>query len=220
MRGARIVLEKSESIEQIAVALVKFQAEVKPVKKTATNPFYKKKYATLDCIIETIGDPLKKNGLCYSQFPIGDTGLTTILMHTSGEYLMATYEMRPEKNTPQGQGISLTYQRRYALSAVLGIATEDDDDGNGGSGKGNDDNSANAKSKKPPKLSDAKHKKLEALRAEKNVDREKVREEIGKWRNIHPADEEYKDIHLDHLFPKEFDAIIKKLEAAPTKGSE
>lgn len=214
------MFEKSESIAELSKALAKFQSEVGAVAKTATNPFFKSKYASLDSIIETITGPLKKNDLSFSQLPSSEYELTTILMHASGEYLMATYLMRPEKDTPQGQGSAMTYQRRYALSAVLGIATEDDDDGNDGSGKGDDDKPPPPPPKKPPKLTDAKHKKLEALRAEKNVDREKVREEIGKWRNIHPADEEYKDIHLNYLFPKEFDAIIKKLEAAPDKESE
>jgi ERF superfamily len=41
--------------------------------------------------------------------------------------------MSPKDSSPQGQGSAITYLRRYALSAVLGIATEDDDDGNAAS---------------------------------------------------------------------------------------
>ena len=55
-------------------------------------------------------------------------------MHESGEFIMETYQMKPVKNDPQGIGSSITYQRRYALGAVLGLNIDDDDDGNGASG--------------------------------------------------------------------------------------
>ena len=122
-------MNKSTSIKELAKALVAFQGEVGNAPKEATNPFFKSKYATLESVIETIKPVLVKNGLSFSQFP-NEKGLTTILLHTSGEWLEATMELVLEKQTPQSQGSSLTYARRYALSAALGIATEDDDDGN------------------------------------------------------------------------------------------
>ncbi len=125
-------MEKSQSIKEIASALLKFQTAVKPVKKDGDNPFFKSKYATLDNIIDAIAKPMNDAGLSYSQFPSND-GLTTILMHTSGEWLQAWVKMTPKDNSPQAQGSSITYMRRYALSAVLGIATESDDDGNAAS---------------------------------------------------------------------------------------
>lgn len=126
-------LEKSETIAEIAVAFAKFQAAVATVNKDGENPYFKSKYATLENIIETIRKPLSDNGLSFSQFPTGENGLTTILLHSSGQYLMASYTMKPKDNTPQGIGSAITYMRRYALSAVLGIATEEDDDGNAAS---------------------------------------------------------------------------------------
>jgi len=122
-------MEISTTIKELATALVEFQKEVEAVKKDGTNPFYKSTYATLQSVIETIREPLAKNGLSFSQAPDGD-GLCTILMHTSGEFIKATGKMTPKDNTPQGQGSAITYMRRYALSAILGIATEEDDDGN------------------------------------------------------------------------------------------
>ena len=73
---------------------------------------------------------------------------------------------------------------------------------------------------KPTKLPGADHRRLEALMAAKGVDREVVRKDIAKRRNIHPADKEFADIHLDHLFPPEFEAVIKKLEAKEDKESK
>jgi hypothetical protein len=128
-------MEKSESIKNIASALTKFQNEVKAVTKDGKNPFFKSSYATLGNIINTITTPLVKNGLSYSQLPSGENGLTTILMHSSGEYIYDTVKMTPKDNTPQGQGSAITYMRRYALSALLGLSTDEDDDGNAASRK-------------------------------------------------------------------------------------
>lgn len=126
---------KSPEIKNLATALNKFQAEVEPVKKGASNPFFKSKYADLASIIEAIRKPLSDNGLSFAQFPAGDGGLTSILMHTSGEWIEETYIMKPVDAKPQTAGSAITYMRRYALGAMLGIATEEDDDGNAASGK-------------------------------------------------------------------------------------
>lgn len=124
-------MQKSESIKHIAAALITFHLKVEKIKRDATNPFFKKKYATLSNIQENIDVPLSESGLAYSQLPIGEHGLSTILMHAeSGEYICADYIMRPIKDDPQGIGSAITYQRRYALCAVLGLNIDDDDDGN------------------------------------------------------------------------------------------
>jgi len=121
-------MEFSPTVGEIAKALGQFQYSVGTIKKDATNPFFKSKYATLENIIEHITDPLAKNKLTFSQFPDG-AGLTTILMHESGEWMKATMPLHMGSK-PQEQGSALTYARRYALSAVLGLAVDEDDDGN------------------------------------------------------------------------------------------
>ncbi|MFY8127645.1 MAG: ERF family protein [Chitinophagaceae bacterium] len=127
-------MEKSQSIKNIASAIILFHVKVDTVKKDASNPFFKSKYATLSNILDVINVPLNESGLSFAQFPTGENGLTTILMHAeSGEYLQANYEMHPVKNDPQGRGSSITYQRRYALAAILGLNIDDDDDGNAAS---------------------------------------------------------------------------------------
>jgi len=126
-------LETSASLKELGAALAKFQSQVPNVKKDGTNPFFKSKYATLENVIDTVRKPLAANGLSFSQFPSGENELSTILIHSSGEFISATAKMTPKDNTPQGQGSAITYLRRYSLSAILGIATEDDDDGNAAS---------------------------------------------------------------------------------------
>jgi hypothetical protein len=128
-------MEKSESIKSLATALCSFQSAVETVKKGETNPFFKSKYASLSDILDVIRQPLADNGLSFVQFPSGEYGLTTILMHVSGEFISEGYKMTPTKNDPQGAGSVITYQRRYALGAILGLNIDEDDDGNKGSGK-------------------------------------------------------------------------------------
>lgn len=124
-------MEKSQSIGAIAKALISFHTKVDKVKKDASNPFFKSKYASLSNILEAIHTPLLESGLTFSQFPSNGHSLTTIIIHAeSGEYMLDTYEMKPVKDDPQGRGSCITYQRRYALAAVLGLNIDEDDDAN------------------------------------------------------------------------------------------
>ena len=124
-------MQKSESIKNLAAALITFHLKVETVKKDATNPFFKSKYASLSNILDAISTPLEESGLSFVQFPTGDHGLTTVLMHAdSGEYMQADYTMKPVKDDPQGKGSVITYQRRYALSSILGLNIDEDDDAN------------------------------------------------------------------------------------------
>jgi hypothetical protein len=126
-------MEKSDSIKNLIVALIKFQSTVGKIKKDSINPFFKSVYASLPDILNSIHQPLIENGLSINQFPTGTNSLTTIISHESGEYMMDTYTMTPAKNDPQGIGSCITYQRRYALGAVLSLNIDEDDDGNSAS---------------------------------------------------------------------------------------
>jgi ERF superfamily len=126
-------MERSASIKELAKAMALFQMKISPIKKDSKNPFFKSSYASLYAIIEGIQVPLAECGLSFSQFPTGENGLTTILMHESGEFIQADYTMKPQKDDPQGRGSAITYQRRYALGAVLGLSIDEDDDANAAS---------------------------------------------------------------------------------------
>jgi hypothetical protein len=146
-------MEKSASIKEIGKALGIFHTKVSKIPKTDKNPFFKSTYAALPSILEAIADPLTESGLVFSQFPDGDD-LTSILIHPeSGEYLQASYSMHPQPEystgkdksgeivwrapqphtTPQSVGSAITYARRYALGAILGLNIDKDDDGNAAS---------------------------------------------------------------------------------------
>jgi hypothetical protein len=125
---------QSESIKELASALSKAQGEIKGALKDSNNPFFKSKYADLSSVWDAIREPLAKNNLAVVQFPQGDCSLLTILTHSSGEYMSASYTMTPTKKDPQGIGSAITYMRRYALQSVMGVCPEDDD-GNQASAK-------------------------------------------------------------------------------------
>ena len=116
-------------------ALKKLQDELKPVKKDATNPYFNSDYATLAAIWESIQPILSKNGFIVNQ-PVRGHEVVTILVHESGGHLESNFPIISKtENNPQDFGSAITYARRYALSSLLGIVTEDDDDANAGSPK-------------------------------------------------------------------------------------
>lgn len=126
-------MEKSTNISNLAKALITFQLKVEKIEKDASNPFFKSKYATLTNILDAISVPLIESGIAVTQFPTGENGLTTLLIHgESGEYIQETYFMTGMKSTPQERGSFISYQRRYALASILNlnISDESDDDGN------------------------------------------------------------------------------------------
>lgn len=128
-------MEKSESIAALGKALSQFQGEIKNPNNTADNPFFKSKYAPLNDILNLVRPILSKHGLSIVQAPSGDGEniiIYTTLIHSSGEWIeFEPLTLKADKVTAQGAGSAITYGRRYALSAVLGISSEDDDDGNG-----------------------------------------------------------------------------------------
>jgi len=130
-------MEKSEKIINISKALITFQGKVDKIKKDTTNPFFKSKYASLSSIQDEIQLPLAESGLCYTQHPENGGSLTTMLVHAdSGEYFQSSYDMHLAKSDPQSLGSAITYAKRYALVANLGLNIDDDDDGNHASGRG------------------------------------------------------------------------------------
>lgn len=124
----------SDQIRELAQALIKVQEQLQPATKDANNPFTKSKYATLNSIMDSCRDALLSNGIWLCQYPVptepGYLGLVTKLTHAeSGQWQSSLAVVPLPKADPQGVGISMTYIRRYALSAMLGIVTEEDTDG-------------------------------------------------------------------------------------------
>jgi hypothetical protein len=129
-----IALQKfrSEEISELATALISVQRSLQPAFKDAENPFVHNRYATLKSVMETCREALLSNNIWMTQFPVpadpGYLGLVTKLTHAdSGQWQSSLAIVPLPKADPQGMGSAMTYARRYALSAMLGIITDDDD---------------------------------------------------------------------------------------------
>jgi len=126
-------------MEQLAKALSAAQAEFGTVPQSGMNPFHKSKYSTIEDYVNAAKPVLAKHGLSISQAPNlmeGQFVLTTILMHESGEHIVSNQPIFSTKQDAQSMGSAITYARRYAYGAVLGMASGDfDDDGNAATAK-------------------------------------------------------------------------------------
>lgn len=130
--------EQSAEIGELAAALSVAQGEITGALKDSANPFFKSKYADLASVWDACRASLSKNGLAVIQVAgTDDKGaavITTTLAHKSGQWIRGSIALMPVKSDPQGMGSALTYARRYALAAMVGVA-QVDDDANAASGK-------------------------------------------------------------------------------------
>lgn len=115
-------------------AMLEAQKEIKHAVKDAKNPHFKNDYATLQSTLDAVKPALNRNGLVLTQEirhgnqPEGTVRVTTRIVHAaSGEQTADAQVIPLVKNDPQGLGSAVTYARRYAIQAMLGIAAEDDD---------------------------------------------------------------------------------------------
>lgn len=118
---------------ELAKALVEVQKEMEPAKKNANNPFFKSKYAELSEVLPQALSILNKHGLTIMQMTDFEDGfdiLKTIIMHSSGQMVEGKMRLHLIKNDPQAHGSAITYARRYALMAAIGMVADEDDDGN------------------------------------------------------------------------------------------
>lgn len=123
-------MKTSESIKQIAPAIVTVQANIKMALKESTNPHFKSKFANLESVWDACRDQLKEVQLAVIQtFSVvdGKSCLDTTLLHSSGEWIMGTQLLNEIKQDPQATASASTYARRYGLAAILGIIQTDDD---------------------------------------------------------------------------------------------
>lgn len=139
---------QSEDIAELATALCSAQAALQPAAKDGQNPHLKNRYTSLTGVFAALREVLPKHGLAVTQTLIPSDGgkahVRTTLMHKSGQWIAGECVMPLDKQGgPQGMGSAITYARRYSLSAIVGVVSEDDDDGNAAQGKG--------KPKTPPK---------------------------------------------------------------------
>lgn len=158
-------MNTSEQINELGGALAKAQGAIKGALKSEVNPCFRSKYADLAATWDACRDALSANGLSVVQVTGGDdpqiVRVTTRLIHASGQWIEGVTVMRPVKADPQGIGSTITYARRYALAAIVGVAPEDDDGNAASSGQ---------ETPSPAKITEKQAADLDALIEEVGAD--------------------------------------------------
>lgn len=128
------MITTSESTKELYGAMANAQKDISFALKDTNNTYFKSKYADLASVWRAVQEPLGKNGLSVSQSPGIDVvnnqtfvTVTTRVQHSSGEWMEGVCYLPPGKPDAQNYGSVITYGRRYALSAFLGVIQEDDD---------------------------------------------------------------------------------------------
>lgn len=132
-------MERSEHINELATALAKFQGQLEQPKmnstvkvKTRTGGEYSFKYADLSECKAAARKALSENGLSVTQLVEDDYSVNTMLLHSSGQWISSRLRMPVNTNVADAQtiGAAITYAKRYAFCAILGIVADDDNDAN------------------------------------------------------------------------------------------
>jgi len=133
-------MEGEKKPEKLSEALVVAQSQMRHAKMDRVNPHYKNRYATLASVIDACKPALNAAGIAVvqeveSNSDAGTVGVRTVL-HFRGEMLeCGLLTLKAVQNNPQQIGSALTYARRYALAAAIGIASDEDDDGEAAQGR-------------------------------------------------------------------------------------
>lgn len=129
-RVMALPLKRSEGLGQLALALSKAQGEMGSAIKDSTNPFFKSRYTSRAAVRAAYTPALSKHELAFLQ-PAKTIGrsviITSLLVHSSGEFIEETMVWTAKDDSPQAVGSALTYGLRYGAVAMTGVAAEDDD---------------------------------------------------------------------------------------------
>ena len=215
-------LQRSETIGELAKALAAANGHIKNPNLDAVNPHFKSRYASLGAIINAVRAPLAAQGISAVQTVSNDggsVGVTTTLLHSSGEWMAETiWSALPDRATVQQLGSSITYLRRYSLAAITGIVGEEDDDGNAGSSNDRSDRPEPRKTFKPTEAKGAavtltpEQKEDQAWRRDNNPAKSPAKAAPAKAAPV-------KDRIVADAYPEEYAGVfqIKRVVARPGK---
>ena len=215
-------LQRSETIGELAKALAAANGHIKNPNLDAVNPHFKSRYASLGAIINAVRAPLAAQGISAVQTVSNDggsVGVTTTLLHSSGEWMAETiWSALPDRATVQQLGSSITYLRRYSLAAMTGIVGEEDDDGNAGSSNDRSDRPEPRKTFKPTEAKGAavtltpEQKEDQAWRRDNNPAKSPAKAAPAKAAPV-------KDRIVADAYPEEYAGVfqIKRVVARPGK---
>ena len=122
---------ETQELDKLLAAFAKAQKSIKVAKKDSNNPFFKSAYADLVSVVKASRDALCENGLSIIQrIDKEDSRLMmfTRLGHASGQWMESVIPINPPNANIQTLGSYLTYLRRYAYAALVGVVASDEDD--------------------------------------------------------------------------------------------
>ena len=171
----------STEISAISAAVSAFQGEIEQPALNRENPYFKSRYVDLSGVLKSAQKLLAKNGLAVMQI-ISGGDIITLLTHKSGQWIKSICPIGNYK-TQQERGSAITYTKRYAICAILGIAADTDDDGNSATDA---DKKNNAKTAQQPQQGSA----VLLMQALKELNACKDYQQYGdlwvKWSNTAP----------------------------------
>lgn len=197
-------MNRSESLAKLMPALLAAAAKFGPALRNAENPHFRSKFVDLAGVNTAIDDALLANGLIALQpTRIGEDGRTiveTTIFHASGEFIGGEYPVTASQAGPQGEGSGLTYARRYALMALVGIAPEDDDGNAAQRGQG----SSNGHSQAAPKAETAAQvrARVAAVGRARGLSDQEIADDFASWSQgtkIVQADVASLTKYIDHM---------------------
>ena len=183
--------------DKLASDFIAMQADLAPLEKSATNPFFHSKYAPLPEVRKAMIPILAKHNFGLSIVPTiiktengVQNGLQFLLIHKSGQFIEGEWLLTPAKNDSQGQGADVTYKRRFGEMAMTGLVADEDDDGNAASFRGAAPPAAKAVKPQPKSEADVKRDQLRTLSESKGWDLAKVRAKFSETVKVNgkPAD--------------------------------
>ena len=127
-------MEQSESINELATALAKAQAEIRNPGKNTKNTFFKNEYADLTAVLGCIRPVASANGLSFIQAVEAKAGhvcVSSQISHSSGQWIKQTASLeipKSSKNPIQDLGSMATYFKRYQAQSMWAICSEEDTD--------------------------------------------------------------------------------------------
>jgi hypothetical protein len=138
MATTKTTTNEEQRPRTIADALAAAQAEMTDPVKDSVNPHFKSKFVSLCALFQAVRPVLTKHGIAFTQTTrVEDDGRVLLVtrLHWHDEEIVGYYPVVTTKNDPQGFGSAVTYAKRYAFQAIVGVAADEDDDGNAASAK-------------------------------------------------------------------------------------
>jgi hypothetical protein len=125
-------MKTSENIAELAKAMSEAQRNIKPAVKDGLNPHFRSKYTSISSVWESMREPMMSLGLTVWQDVTTQDKLVSVetrIVHSSGQWVeFGPLTMPVSKPDAQGFGSGISYAKRYALCAAIGIVSSDEDD--------------------------------------------------------------------------------------------